>query len=182
MVVLLVSTGSIADSFVVSATVQNTLSVAETTALSFGTIIALTADQTNDTSATVGALELQTDGSWIQTDGVAATGDGANAAGHVSKILNILGDETVGDLTVTGGAGATVTVTSSATADLSNAAEPVITLTSITTSPVNNGVLVLDAGGAGTILVGGKITAADDVAQYAATGTWSGSYDVSVAY
>lgn len=175
-----------ANAFDVTATVSSTISVTETVAFSLGTVYATSADVTNDTSETAGTITISPAGVVSTSDGTAATGDGANAAGHVSKFV-ALGGQQAGTVSVSGAAAfGTVTVDSSATpVDLSHSSGspsiPDIVFTTLTTSPADGNTLSLDASGAGDILVGGTFTAADSTSQYS-DGVYTGTYDVTVSY
>ncbi len=174
-----------ANAFDITATVSSTISVTETVAFSLGTVYGTTAD-TNDTSATEGTITISPAGVVSTVDGTAATGDGANAALHVSKFV-ALGGQQAGTVSVSGAAAfGTVTVDSSAapvalTHSSGSPTIPDIVFTTLTTSPADGATLSLDASGAGDILVGGTFTAADSLSQYS-DGVYTGSYDVTVAY
>lgn len=175
-----------ANAFDVTATVSSTISVTETVAFTLGTVYATSADVTNDTSETAGTMTITPAGVVSSVDGTAATGDGANAAGHVSKFV-ALGGQQAGTVSVSGAAAfGTVTVGSAATPvslthESGSPSIPDIVFTTLTTLPADGDPLALDASGAGDILVGGTFTAADSTSQYS-DGIYTGTYDVTVSY
>lgn len=175
-----------ANAFDVTATVSSTISVTETVPFTLGTVYVTAADVTNDTTETAGTMTITPAGVVSTINGTAATGDGANAAGHVSKFV-ALGGQQAGTVSITGAAAfGTVTIDSSAAPvnlehESGSPTIPDIVFTTLTTSPADGATLLLDASGAGNINVGGTFTAADATNQYS-DGVYTGTYDVTVSY
>jgi len=175
-----------ADVFNATATVSSSISLVETTALDLGSIY-VTASDSLDGTGTAGTLRLATSGTTTVTDGAATvSSNGAVfSAGHVSKFV-ALGTPVNGVITVTGAAPfGTVTVThgtlTALTHSSANPALPTILFSSLTTSPANGATVSLDASGDGAITVGGLFTAQAGQVAYA-DGTYTGTYEINVAY
>jgi hypothetical protein len=172
----------------ITATVSNTITLAQTTPFTIGSVFVR---QGVDIDATVGSTPANI---IINPTTSAATATAADADADVgdsiSKFVS-LGGAQAGVLSVTGAQpfGA-VTVTSGSPTNLihssGNPALPVIIFSTVTTSPATAGTLTLDGTGAGQILVGGTFTAAEAttlgaVASYQ-DGTYTGTYAVTVSY
>ncbi len=176
---LAVSFPAMADTFNTTANVSSTITLTETTPLSFGNIFAVASTAGDGTEATMtvstaGAVSV-TAGSGDSTSDSRIVSLGGATAGE----LTVSGAATYTDLTVTSGAGLVNLVHSSGSP---NAA--IFTMDSITTSPATTTTGQTDGTGALTILVGGVIGASDTTTYSSGylDGTYTGSYDVSVSY
>ena len=176
-----------AHAFDVTATVSNTITLTETTAMTLGSIFArvgVDADATTNSTPAFITITAATGG----IADTAATADG-DAGDSISKLIS-LGGGTAGTLSVSGAqAFGTVTITHGSLTNLvhssANPSLPVITFTSLDSLPANAGTLTLDATGAGDIIVGGVFTAAESgtasPTQYQ-DGVYTGTYALTVSY
>lgn len=171
-----------ADSYTVSGTVNNTVTIAQSTALALGDI-ALVGFDANNTSMTAGAITITPAGVTSLSPGTAATDSaGIYSNGAISKFVP-LGNQSGGTLDITGGANAGVITidTTGAVVDLDSGVPgaPKILISAVTTLPA--GTITLDAGGTGSINFGATFTAEDSTTLYP-DGVYTGSVDISVSY
>jgi Mat/Ecp fimbriae major subunit len=152
--VLLVSAGT-ANAASGGATVQivNAIALSNTVGLNFGQVIG--GSGASVVTVTPGGVRTLTSGTAILAGGTV----------------------TAASFAVTGGIGAAYTVTLPATVDLTSDANT-LTITSVTSSPTGAAGL-LDSSGNQTLLVGGVLAIP---AGPAASGIYSGTFDVTVAY
>lgn len=180
--------GAQADTFNVTATVDNAITLTETTPFSIGSIY-ITAE-TVQTAADAALLTIDEAGSATDT----ATAETAGTSQIVA-----LGGATNGVLSISGAAPFTsITVTPATNTDMSHSSGspsvPDIVINTInvwdasdttTTAASGGGTMTVttDAGGAADILVGGVFMAGDNASAAAyEDGTYTGTYDVDVAY
>ena len=171
-----------AANYTVSGTVNNTVTIAQSTALALGDIALVGFDSTN-ASMTAGAITITPAGVTSLSPGTAATDSaGIYTTGAISKFVP-LGNQSGGTLDITGGANAGVITidTTGAVVDLDSGVPgaPKILLSAVTTLPA--GTVTLDAAGAGSINFGATFTAEDSTTLYP-DGVYTGSVEISVSY
>jgi len=176
--------GAMADTFVVSGTVNNVITVTEDTALSLGTVALTGFDDTGDGGTpTAGTLTIAAfDGAISSTPGTVHTGDGA-LYGAVQSKFTALGGQSAGSLTISGGpANGIVNIDKTGTlVDLDGGpTNPKIALSGLSTFPATS--VTLDGTGAGTISVGMTFSAVDDSTNIYSDGVYTGSYDILFSY
>ena len=179
--VMAVSMPAMAETFNTTATVSNTITLNETTALNFGTLFAVHDSDGDDT--TLAAFQVSTAGAATVTAGVDGGGGTASKVvglgGHAAGQLDVTGAAAFTDLTVTSGGGLVDLTHESGSP---NAAA--FTMTAIVTDPANAATGQTDASGNLSIDVGGTITTTNDPTDTSGylDGVYTGSYDVSVSY
>jgi len=172
----------IAEDYPVSGTVNNTVDITQSTALSLGDIALVGFDSGNATMS-AGSITITPAGLTSLSPGAAATDSaGIYATGTVSKFVP-LGNQSGGVLDITGGANAGVITidTSAAVVDLDSGVPgaPKILISGVTTLPA--GTITLDALGAGQILFGATFSVEDSAVAYP-DGVYTGAVDISVSY
>ena len=179
--VMAVSMPAMAETFNTTATVSNTITLNETTALNFGTLFAVHDSDGDDT--TLAAFQVSTAGAATVTAGVDGGGGTASKVvglgGHAAGQLDVTGAAAFTDRTVTSGGGLVDLTHESGSP---NAAA--FTMTAIVTDPANAATGQTDASGNLSIDVGGTITTTNDPTDTSGylDGVYTGSYDVSVSY
>ena len=173
----------IAEDYPVSGTVNNTVDITQSTALSLGDIALVGFDSGNATMS-AGSITITPAGLTSLSPGAAATDSaGIYATGTVSKFVP-LGNQSGGVLDIVGGANAgVITIVAdfnAATAlDSGVPLAPTIIITGVTTLPA--GTITLDALGAGQILFGATFSVEDSAVAYP-DGVYTGAVDISVSY
>lgn len=160
-----------AETFNVTATVQNAIALVETTPFSLGTLYV-----TNNASAASTPATLT----------VTSAGAVSSADGNIGSKIISLDTVTLGVVSVSGAQPfGTVTVEHGTLTNLvhssGNPALPVIEFNTLDTDPADAATVTLDANGDGDINVGGTFSTEQITTDYA-DGVYTGSYEINVAY